>query len=276
MKFTKMQGLGNDFVFIDGYSKDGRSKNINYRKLAASLADRRFGVGADQILVLGTSKKADFRMDIYNSDGSQVEMCGNGLRCLAKYVSDHKLTKKSTIQVETLAGIQAAQILSRNRYCIDMGAPILKAKDIPVRLNGRVINRPVRVDGKEIRVTCVSMGNPHCVVFVEDLSTFPVAKMGPLLEKHTMFPKKANVEFVKVHSSSEIEMRVWERGAGETLACGSGACAVAVAASLNGFTDREVEVKLKGGILQIEWSRKDGHVLMTGPAETVFEGEIDL
>lgn len=267
-----MHGLSNDFVFVDGRNL----KNVNFRKISPQLCHRRTGVGADQVLVLGTSKEADFRMDIYNPDGSQVEMCGNGLRCLAKYVVDHKLTRKNEIKVETKAGIQTAKALSRNRYLIDMGAPILKAKDIPVKLSGRVINRPIRVDGKEFRVTCISMGNPHCVIFVDNLEAASVEKNGSLIEKYNLFPQRVNVEFVKVHTSSEIEMRVWERGAGETQACGSGACAAVVAASLNGFTDREVEVRLRGGILQINWSRENGHVLMTGPAETVFEGEMEF
>jgi len=272
IQFTKMHGLGNDFLVIDGR----KFKIPNLKKTARFLCDRRFGVGADQILLLGSSRKADFQMEIYNADGSQVEMCGNGLRCLAKFVSDQKFSKKREISIETPAGIQKVKILSRNRFEVDMGEPILKGMQIPVRLSGRVINRLIRVDGREIRATCVSMGNPHCVVFVDNPATYPVEKIGPMIEKQNLFPKRTNVEFVKVHSESEIEMRVWERGAGETLACGSGACAGVVASVLNGLTGRKVEVKLPGGLLQIEWDRESNHVLMVGPAETVFTGEIEL
>jgi len=272
IQFTKMHGTGNDFIVIDSR----KTKIPNLKAFAKEYCDRRFGVGADQVLVLGKSRKADFSMSIYNSDGSQVGMCGNGLRCLAKYVRDAKLTTKSEITVETPAGIQTAKILSKNKVMVDMGTPILKGKQIPVNLSGRVINRPLRVDGKEIRGTCVGMGNPHCVIFVDEPKTYPVEKMGPLLEKHHLFPQKANVEFVKSVSDSVIEMRVWERGAGETLACGSGACAAVVASVLNGHTGRDVTVKLRGGDLQVEWNREDDHVYMTGGAETVFEGVIDL
>ena len=267
-----MHGLGNDFVLVDGR----KFKISNLKKFSKDVCHRRFGIGADQVLILGSSKKADFRMDIYNADGSQVEMCGNGLRCLAKHVVDEKLTKKSEVSVETPSGIQVVKVIGKNKIQVDMGEPILKGRDIPVRLSGRVINRPIRVDGREYRATCLSMGNPHCVIFVDDPKTFPVEKTGPVIEKHNIFPKKTNVEFVKILSDHEIEMRVWERGAGETMACGSGACAAVVAAALNGLTDRKVDVKLLGGTLQVEWSREKGHVLMVGPAETVFKGEIEV
>lgn len=270
--FTKMHGIGNDFVFIDGR----RFKIPNPKKTAKLLCNRRFGIGADQLLLLGKSRKADFRMQIFNADGSEVGMCGNGLRCLAKFVRDEKLTTKREIRIETASGIQTAQVLSASRVLIDMGVPVLKSKEIPVNLSGRVINRPIRVEGKELRATCLSVGNPHCVIFTEDLEKYPVEKIGPVIENHNLFPQKTNVEFVKVISAREISMRVWERGAGETLACGSGACAAAVASVLNGFTGRKVDVKLKGGILQIEWDRKSGHLFMTGPAETVFKGEVEV
>ncbi len=272
INFTKMHGLGNDFIFIDGR----KLKIPNFKKVAKSLCNRRFGIGADQILILGNSRKADFRMEIYNADGGEVEMCGNGLRCLTKYVMDHKLSKKAEMRVETRAGVQTVRALPRGRYQVDMGEPIMKGPDIPVRLSGRIINRPIRVDGREFRATCLSMGNPHCVVFVEDLKNYPVAKNGPVIETGQIFPKKTNVEFVKVISSTELEMRVWERGAGETLACGSGACAAAVAAALNGFVERKVQVHLAGGTLQIEWPRETNRVLMTGLAETVFEGMVEI
>lgn len=272
IQFTKMHGTGNDFIVLDCRKK----KVPNLKKFAKEYCDRRFGVGADQVLVIENSRKADFKMSIYNADGSDVGMCGNGLRCLAKYVRDEKMTSKSEIRVETPAGIQTAKILSKNKVQVDMGAPILKGKQIPVNLSGRVINRPIRVDGKEIRATCVSMGNPHCVLFVDDPKTYPVEKMGPQLERHHLFPQRTNVEFARAVSPTLIEMRVWERGAGETLACGSGACAVAVAAVLNNQAGREVKVKLPGGVLEIEWNREDDHVYMTGEAATVFKGEIDL
>ncbi len=270
--FTKMHGLGNDFVVIDGR----QYKLANPRKAAKQLCDRRFGIGADQLLVLSRSRKADCGMKIHNADGSEVGMCGNGLRCLAKYIHDEKISAKSEIRVETASGIQTVTLGSRGRITVNMGPPILKGKEIPVNLSGRIINRPIRIDGKEFRATCVSMGNPHCVIFVDDVHSFPVEKYGPLIEKNNLFPKKTNVEFVHVLSHTEVEMRVWERGAGETMACGSGACAVAVASVLNGWTERKMKVKLKGGVLDIEWSREKEGVLMTGPAETVFKGEIEI
>ncbi len=271
-----MHAIGNDFVVIDN-TKGGRKKKLaNPKKAAKLLCDRRYGIGADQLLILEKSRKADFFMRVYNADGSEVGMCGNGIRCLAKYAFDEKLTAKKEIRVETPAGIQVARVTGRNKVVVDMGSPILRGREIPVNLSGRVINRPIRVDGKEMRATCVSMGNPHCVIFVDEPKTFPVEKMGPVLERHHIFPKRTNVEFVKVVSPTQVEMRVWERGAGETLACGSGACAVVVASVLNNHTGREVRVKLLGGELDVEWRREDDHVYMTGAAETVFRGEIEI
>ncbi|MBI2083458.1 MAG: diaminopimelate epimerase [Deltaproteobacteria bacterium] len=272
MNFVKMHGIGNDFVFINGI----RLKFPNPEKNSRLLCDRRKGIGADQLLIVKKSKKADFMMEIYNADGSCVEMCGNGIRCLAKYVTDEKLTSKKELTVETLAGIQKIRILSKDRYEVDMGEPILKANLIPMKLKGRVINRPIRLEGREYRVTCVSMGNPHCVLFVDDLPKYPVTQLGPLLERFYLFPKRTNVEFVEIDSSSEIHMRTWERGAGETLACGSGACAAVVASRLNHLTENKVHVKLLGGSLDIEWSRSDNHIYMTGTAATVFKGEIEI
>ncbi len=272
LEFTKMQGIGNDFIVIDGR----RFKVPNIKKLARGLCHRRFGIGADQILILERSRKADFLMRIYNADGSEAMMCGNGLRAIGRFVLSEKLSSKKEICVETRVGIHAVRILSKNRILVDMGIPLLKGKQIPVNLSGRVINRPIRVEGKEVRATCVSMGNPHCVIFVEDPQTYPVEKMGPVLEKHHLFPQRANVEFVHVVSDNQITMRVWERGAGETLACGSGACAAVVASILNGLTQRKVQAKLPGGVVEVEWSRADDHVSMTGPAEVVFKGEIEV
>jgi diaminopimelate epimerase len=271
IQFTKMHGTGNDFIVIDGR----RSKIANLKKAAKDLCNRRFGIGADQLLVIEKSRKADVFMRVYNADGSEVGMCGNGIRCLTKYINDEKTIKKE-LSIETPSGIQKAHMVGKNKVTVDMGKPLLKGNDIPVKLSGRVINRPVRIDGKEIRATCVSMGNPHCVLFVDDPKTYPVEKMGPIIEKSHLFPKKTNVEFVQVLSSDEIFMRVWERGAGETLACGSGACAAVVASALNTQTGRRVKVNLLGGVLDIEWSRVDDHVYMTAAAETVYKGEIEI
>ncbi len=267
-----MHGLGNDFVVIDGR----KFRLPNLPKAAKRLCDRRFGVGADQLLILTRSHRADFGMEIYNADGSRVEMCGNGIRCVVQYARDEKIVSRSEVSVETPAGVQKIKILPKNLFTVDMGEPILRGREIPVRLAGRVINRPIRVDGMVYRVTCVSMGNPHCVTMVENLEKLAIEKIGPMIENHPVFPKKANVEFIKILSPKVIEMRVWERGTGETLACGSGACAAAVAGALNQLTERKVEVKLRGGSLQIEWRKKDGHVLITGPAETVFRGEVEI
>lgn len=272
LKFTKMHGLGNDFVFVDGIGQ----RLPNLKKLAKFLCDRRFGIGADQLLILGRSKKANFKMEIYNADGGEVEMCGNGLRCLAVYVrakglgklplGQWPLSKKEVISIETKKGIQFARLLKNHQVQVDMGEPILSGPKI----------RSLRVAGEELHVTCVSMGNPHCVIFVDELESYPVTTLGPQLEHHHLFPERTNVEFVKVISTSRLQQRTWERGAGETLACGSGACAVAVAAHLNRLTGRDVEIQLKGGWLQVEWGKKDNHVLMTGPAELVYEGVIDV
>lgn len=272
LSFTKMQGLGNDFIVIDGRGFPLPQS----RKTVRALSDRRHGIGADQILLVKNSRKADFRLEIYNADGGEVEMCGNGLRAVAKYLRDKNLTSKSPLRIETKAGVHTVEAQRKNRFQVDMGEPVLKGKLIPVNLAGRVINRPIRIDGKMFRITCVSMGNPHCVVYVDDLKEFAIGVYGPILEKNHIFPKRTNVEFVRVLGPREIEMRVWERGTGETLACGSGACAAVVASVLNSLTDREVEVKLAGGSLHVAWPREDGHVYLTGPAETVFHGEIEI
>jgi diaminopimelate epimerase len=271
--FVKMHGLGNDFVFFDATKKALRLTPQKVR----FISDRHFGVGADQVLILEKSRRADFRMKIYDSDGSEVEMCGNGLRCLAKMVRDKKLSSKKELKLETKAGIQTARFIGKDKVCVNMGVPILKGKEIPVKLNGRVINRPVRLSGsRQVRMTCVSMGNPHCVIFVDDVKNCAVTDLGPHIEKHAFFPKRTNVEFVQVINKRRVKVRTWERGTGETLACGSGACAVAVAGSLNHFTERKVTVELLGGSLEIFWDVKDDCVYMTGPAESVFEGFIDV
>jgi diaminopimelate epimerase len=270
IEFTKMHGLGNDFIVIDL-----RKKGIkDITGVVKRLSDRRFGIGFDQALVLKGSKKADFRMDIYNNDGTRVEMCGNGIRCLAAYIWRKGLSRKRGLQIETLSGVirpEKANGLVR----VDMLKPRLDARDMPAKAKGNVINRPLRVGKDTLRITCVSMGNPHCVVFVDDVEACPVVELGPKIETHPFFPKKANVEFVEVVNRHRLKMRVWERGAGETLACGTGACASVVAAYLNGLAEKKANVILRGGVLAIEWA-KDGHVYMTGPATEVFEGRVKV
>lgn len=275
MKFTKMQGLGNDYVYVNCF----REKIKNPSELARKISDRHFGVGSDGLIMIHPSDKADFEMEMYNADGSRGEMCGNGIRCVAKYVYDYGLTDKTNISVETLGGIKYLDLTVERgkvrQVKVDMGRPELEPAKIPVAAKGeRAVDEPILVDGREYRMTCVSMGNPHAVVFVEDdVRRLPLEEIGPQFEKHDRFPNRVNTEFVRVIDRRTAEMRVWERGSGETLACGTGACAVAVACVLNGFTDDEVTVKLLGGDLMIRWDRKKDTVYMTGPAEVVFDGE---
>ena len=281
INFTKMHGAGNDFVVIDCrhtapahefFNNSSKPKDI--ADTARSLCRRKFGVGADQLLLLFDSVQADFRMAIYNADGSEVEMCGNGIRCFANYIWNRAISDKEVLSVETLAGIirprRAGDLVE-----VDMGEPVLDGRSIPVNIDGNVIDFPVSVEGKEFRITCVGMGNPHAVVFVEDVEHFSVESVGPVLETAALFPNRTNVEFVQVVSEKELKMRVWERGAGETLACGTGACASAVAAALKGTAGRDVVVHLKGGDLSIQWN-SDNRVFMTGPAVEVFEGTIEI
>ncbi|GAB4387438.1 MAG: diaminopimelate epimerase [Thermodesulfovibrionales bacterium] len=271
VKFTKMHALGNDFVVID--ARGGAPGDL--ADLAKRLCRRRFGVGCDQLLVLSDSSRADFRMTIHNADGGEVEMCGNGIRCLAKYIWDRGLSGKKVLDIETPAGIIRPERAEGGMVRVDMGEPVLEGRKIPVDLDGPVKDHPVEVDGETFLVTCVSMGNPHAVIFVENLGGLPVDFYGPKLERHPLFPRRTNVEFVEVLNRGEIRMRVWERGAGETLACGTGASAAAVASALKGLTENRVAVHLEGGDLLIEWA-PDGRVFMTGPAEEVFEGEIKI
>ncbi|HIY30247.1 MAG TPA: diaminopimelate epimerase [Candidatus Mediterraneibacter avicola] len=275
MKFTKMQGLGNDYVYVNCL----KEKIADPPELARKISDRHFGVGSDGLIMINPSDKADFEMEMYNADGSRAEMCGNGIRCVAKYVYDYGLTDKTYISVETLAGIKYLDLTVENGKVslvkVDMGQPILEPEKIPVAVKGsRVVDEPLLVDGKEYRMTCVSMGNPHAVIFVdEDVKNLPLEKIGPSFENHTCFPKRVNTEFVRVIDRHTAEMRVWERGSGETLACGTGTCAVAVACVLNGLTEDAITVHLLGGDLYIEWDREKNTVYMTGPAEAVFDGE---
>ncbi len=275
MKFTKMQGLGNDYVYVNGFQE----KIENPSQLSIQISDRHFGIGSDGLILINPSEKADFEMEMYNADGSRSEMCGNGIRCVGKYVYDHGMTTKKHIAVETLAGIKYLDLTVKDgkteKICVNMGSPKLRPKEIPVNVDGEtVISQPITIEGTEYKMTCVSMGNPHAVVYVPDVKELALEKIGPLFERHDYFPNRVNTEFVKVLDRKTVEMRVWERGSGETLACGTGACAVAVACILNGYTENEVTVKLLGGDLIIEWDQKNNIVYMTGPATTVFEGEI--
>ena len=276
LKFIKMHGLGNDYVYMNAIDQE-----INDRsELAKYVSDRHFGIGSDGLILICPSDKADFKMQMFNSDGSEAEMCGNGIRCVGKFVYDNGLTDKTVVSVETLAGIK---ILNLNvvdgkveTVRVDMGEPILEAKDIPVISDEHPIkNLKLKAEDREFRFTCVSMGNPHAITFIDDdLKEFDVEKYGSVLEVDSAFPKKANIEFVNVIDDKSLKMRVWERGAGETMACGTGACGVAVASFLNGYTKRKVEIELLGGKLNIEWNEEDNHIYMTGPATTVYTGEI--
>lgn len=277
LQFTKMHGLGNDYVYMDAINQ----KIENRSELAKFVSDRHFGIGSDGLILICPSEKADFRMQMFNQDGSEAEMCGNGIRCVGKFVYDKGLTKKETITVETLAGIKTLVMTAKNGKIetarVDMGKPILEPEKIPVISNENPVkNLKLEVENKDFTFTCVSMGNPHAVTFIkEDVNKFDICKYGAKLEVNKAFPKKANIEFINVIDDKTLKMRVWERGAGETLACGTGACAVTVSAILNGYTKRAVTVHLLGGDLKIEWNKNDNHVYMTGPATTVFEGKID-
>lgn len=277
MKFTKMQGLGNDYVYVNGFTESVENKEA----AARMLSDRHFGVGADGLILINPSDVADFEMEMYNADGSRGKMCGNGIRCVAKYVYDYGLTDKTKISVETLAGIKHLDLTVEDGKVVlvrvDMGEPILEADKIPVAAGKeKMIDEPILVNAKEYRTTSVSMGNPHTVVYMDEIATLDLEKIGPGFECHPWFPDRVNTEFVKVINDTLLEMRVWERGSGETLACGTGACAVAVASILNGLAKREVTVRLTGGDLKIEWDENTNHVFMTGPAAVVFDGEITL
>jgi diaminopimelate epimerase len=280
MEFTKMQGLGNDYVYVNCL----RETIKNPAEVSKFISDRHFGIGSDGLIMICPSKVADFEMQMYNADGSRGEMCGNGIRCVAKYVYDYGLTDKTSISVETLGGIKYLDLtLGEDGKValvkVNMGAPILTSRQIPVvSTKEQVINEPLNVDGETYRITAVSMGNPHAIVYMDDLKNLDIEKLGPKFENHIDFPDRINTEFVKVIDRHTLQMRVWERGSGETLACGTGACAVAVASTLNGLVDEDkpVTVKLLGGDLQILWNRQENLVYMTGPATTVFDGEIDV
>lgn len=280
MKFTKMHGLGNDYVYVNCFEE----KIDNPSEVAKFVSDRHTGIGSDGLIMINPSKVADFEMEMYNADGSRGEMCGNGIRCVGKYVYDYGLTEKTNISVETLGGIKYLDLTVENGKValvrVDMGKPILKPELIPIVMEDAnaetVIDTPIEVDGNEYHMTGVSMGNPHTIVYWDGIYDMEIEKIGPKFENHERFPNRINTEFVEVLDRHTAKMRVWERGSGETQACGTGACAVAVACILNGLTEDKVTVKLLGGDLQIEWNREEDKVYMTGPATTVFDGVIEI
>ena len=277
MKFTKMHGIGNDYVYVNCFKEEVK----NPEAVAKMVSDRHFGIGSDGLILIKPSQKADFEMNMYNVDGSQGAMCGNGIRCVAKYVYDYGLTDKTQITVDTKSGVKYLDLTVEDGKAVlikvNMGTPQLVAAEIPILSEKeQVINEPIEVDGKEYRVTGVSMGNPHAVVYLDNIKGLDIEKIGPKFEQHPCFPDRVNTEFVRVIDEQMVEMRVWERGSGETLACGTGACAVAVASILNGYTKDEVTVRLLGGDLYIQWDRENNLVYMTGAAAVVFDGEIEL
>ena len=277
IQFTKMHGAGNDYVYVNGFDV----KLADPAAMARAVSERRKGIGSDGVIVIQPSDVAAVRMEMYNADGSRGEMCGNGIRCVGKYAYDHGLARENPLRVETDSGVKTLELEIASgkvtEVTVDMGAPILEPAKIPARFDGpRVVEVPLDVDGKTHRVTCVSMGNPHCVLFVPEIDSLDLETIGPRFEHHERFPKRVNTEFIQVVSRSELRMRVWERGSGETAACGTGACAVAVAGVLTGRTDRRVLIHLVGGDLTIEWRESDDHVAMRGEAVEVFRGEIEI
>ena len=277
MRFTKMEGLGNDYVYVNCLAE----QIDNPASLVQMVSDRHFGIGSDGLILIRPSSVADFFMEMFNADGSRSEMCGNGIRCVGKYVYDHGLTDKTRVDVNTLAGIKHLELHVEDgvvaTVTVDMGEPVLEAGLIPVVAEqSPVVAQPIEVCGQTFEMTCVSMGNPHAVVFVDDVEGFPVEEIGRPFEFHPAFPRRVNAEFVQVISPTEVAMRVWERGTGETLACGTGACATTVACILNGRTEDEITLHLLGGDLKVRWDREQNRVFMTGPATTVFDGEIDI
>lgn len=278
IKFTKMHGAGNDYVYIDAINQNIENK----KQLAKFVSDRHFGIGSDGLILICESKIADFRMQMFNSDGTEAEMCGNGIRCVGKFVYDKGMTKKETVTIETLAGIKTLNFTIENekvkKVKVDMGEPIFNPKEIPVQSEETPVkNLNLKIEDKQFKFTCISTGNPHAITFIEEkLENYDIHKYGKIVENHNSFPKKTNVEFINIIDENNIKMRVWERGAGETLACGTGACASAVAAVINGYTKRKVNVELLGGTLEIEWNSENNHIYMTGPAETVFEGTLEI
>ncbi|KAF0218465.1 MAG: diaminopimelate [Geobacteraceae bacterium] len=278
MKFTKMQGAGNDYVYVNCFQE----RVENPAEVAIRVSNRNFGIGSDGLILIMPSDKADVRMRMFNSDGSESEMCGNGIRCVAKYAYDHGIVSKKEITAETGAGILTLHLFTNTgnrveKVRVNMGKPRLTRGEIPMTgdAGAKVVNEPLNILHTTFHITCASMGNPHCVIFVDDVETFQVEKYGPLIENHELFPRRTNVEFVQVISRTEVRQRTWERGAGETLACGTGASAVCVAGVLNGVTEKKIINHLSGGDLELEWA-EDGNVYMTGPAVEVYSGEIEI
>lgn len=283
LKFTKMHGIGNDYVYIDCTGSGALETLPDPARLSKLVSDRHFGIGSDGLILIAPSKKADLQMIMYNADGSRGEMCGNGIRCVGKYAYDHGLTTKKELTVETLAGVRELTLFTGDddkveKVRVDMGEAVLDTRKIPVTYpEDTMIGQPLEVKGKIYNATCISTGNPHCVIFCDnDIKKMDIEKLGPSFERHPLFPKRINTEFVNILDRSHIAMRVYERGSGETLACGTGACASAVASFLNGFTDEKVEVRLLGGTLFIEYDEKTKKIYMTGPATEVFSGEMDI
>ena len=279
LAFTKMEGCGNDYVYINGFTQSVPAEEKP--ALVRRLSDRHFGIGGDGVIFINPAKEADFEMEMWNADGTRSEMCGNGIRCVARYVYDFGLTDQKEFSIVSAGKVKYMTLYEQDVQIsavrVNMGQPILEADQIPVRADhSPVINVPIEVQGKEYRMTCVSMGNPHAVVFVDSTEDFPLEQVGPYFENHPCFPNRTNTEFVQVIDRSRVRMRVWERGTGETLACGTGCCATAVACVLNGLTDNAITVEVLGGALQIEWDRDNDLVWMTGPATVVFSGEIEI
>lgn len=279
MKFTKMQGCGNDYVYVNGFTE--QIEQDKKPEIVRKLSDRHFGIGGDGVIFINPSEIADFEMEMYNADGSRSQMCGNGIRCVAKYVYDYGLTNKTSLTIESYGAIKYIDLTLENDKVsmvrVNMGAPILESKLVPVvSENEKVIDEEIEVEGQVYRMTCVSMGNPHAVVYMDDVANLDIEKVGPFFENHVRFPERTNTEFVKVIDRNTVEMRVWERGTGETLACGTGCCAIAVSCVLNGLTDNKVTVRVLGGEIICEWNQEENVVYMTGPAVTVFDGEVTI
>ena len=278
IRFTKMQGCGNDYVYINGFKE--RIPEDRKKDIVIALSDRHFGIGSDGVIFINPSNTASCEMEMYNADGSRAEMCGNGIRCVAKYVYDNSIVKRTHMTIESAGKTKIIDVFEENGVVnaakVDMGRPELLSELIPVKSEkDNVIDEPIMVNGREYRMTCVSMGNPHAVVFL-DPDGLDIEKIGPYFESHERFPRKTNTEFVKVLDRQNVRMRVWERGTGETLACGTGCCATAVACVLNGLTDDEITVHVLGGDIKVKWDRENDRVYMTGPATTVFSGEIEI
>lgn len=277
MKFTKMQGCGNDYVYINGFLEHIPADEKP--ELVRKMSNRHFGIGGDGVIFINPSSEADFEMEMWNADGTRAEMCGNGIRCVAKYVYDHNMTDQTSISIVSAGKVKYLDLTVEDGVTklvrVNMGSPILEPEKIPVEIPNmqEAVKVPIRVLDKDYEMTCVSMGNPHAVIFMDQVADLDLEKIGPYFENHKVFPKRTNTEFVKIVDAETVEMRVWERGTGETLACGTGCCATVVAGVLNGLTGNKVTVKLLGGELLIEWDREQNLVFMTGPAKTVFEGE---